>query len=210
MRREKPCSYCLWAPAVVLLVGDDIPFRPGAVLRFQQYLAAVPNRFRFVGSTIHRRWKKTMFAGRAVHDLVHVVAVVCVKVGWGSRWRLCFFLFFLLLPWPPAGRRAIRAMMMLPYDAPVSRADGKIMMDRTNAGNPEIHAAFVGIRSVNCVRLPEGAVASILISIPGATMASCALICSEGWQEIARPTVKRPPVRRRRRPPSCATHIAAL
>ena len=151
--------YLLLAPALVLLIGMVYPFGLGVYYSFTNYWLQYPKRFRFIWFDNYiNLMTEPLFARALEFTLGFTLVAVVVQVGVGLAVAL-----FLHARIP--GRRALRAMMLLPLMMPpvITALMWKIMMASTNAGILNYMLSFLGVDPINWLGSREGAVVSILI-----------------------------------------------
>ena len=158
-RQEAALPYLLLAPALVLLVGMMYPFGLGVYYSLTNYWLQYPKRFRFIWFDNYINLLSEPLFSRALQfTLGFTLAAVVVQVGLGLAVAL-----FLHARIP--GRKAIRALMLLPLMMPpvITALMWKIMMASTNAGILNYMLSFLGVDPINWFGSTQGAIVSILI-----------------------------------------------
>jgi multiple sugar transport system permease protein len=158
-RREAALPYLLLAPALVLLVGMVYPFGLGVYYSLTNYWLQYPKRFRFIWFDNYINLiTEPLFARALKFTIGFTLVAVVVQVGLGLAVAL-----FLHARIP--GRRAMRALMLLPLMMPpvITALMWKIMMASTNAGILNYMLSFIGVDPINWLGSTQGAVVSILI-----------------------------------------------
>jgi multiple sugar transport system permease protein len=172
--------YLLLAPALVLLVGMVYPFCLGVYYSLTNYWLQYPKRFRFIWFDNYiSLLGEPLFARALVFTLGFTAVAVVVQVGLGLAVAL-----FLHARIP--GRRALRALMLLPLMMPpvITALMWKIMMASSNAGILNYMLSFVGVDPVNWLGSTQGAVVSILIIDTWGNLPFVALILLGGLQAL--------------------------
>jgi len=179
-RRERFLPYLLLAPALILLVGMLYPFGLGIYYSLTNYWLQYPNRFRFVWFDNYvDLLGEPLFVRALEFTIGFTLVAVAVQVGLGLAVAL-----FLHARIP--GRRAIRALMLMPLMIPpvITALMWKIMMASTNAGILNYLLAFVGVDPINWFGSTQGAIISVLIIDTWGNLPFVALILLGGLQAI--------------------------
>jgi multiple sugar transport system permease protein len=179
-RQEAALPYLLMAPALVLLVGMMYPFGLGVYYSLTNYWLQYPKRFRFIWFDNYVNLLSEPLFSRALQfTLGFTLAAVVVQVGLGLAVAL-----FLHARIP--GRKAIRALMLLPLMMPpvITALMWKIMMASTNAGILNYMLSFLGVDPINWFGSTQGAIVSILITDTWGNLPFVALILLGALQAL--------------------------
>jgi multiple sugar transport system permease protein len=179
-RRERYLPYLLLAPALVLLVGMIYPFGLGLYDSLTDYWLQFPKRFHFIWFDNYiNLFGRPLFARAVEFTVGYTLVAVAIQVGLGLAVAL-----FLHARIP--GRRAIRALMLMPLMIPpvIAALMWKVMMDSTRAGILNYLLSFIGVDAVNWLGSPHGAVISILIIDTWGNLPFVSLVLLGGLQAL--------------------------
>lgn len=179
-RRGRFLPYLLLLPALVLLVGMVYPFGLGLYYSLTDYWLQFPRRFRFIWLDNYiGLFNRPLFDRALEFTIGYTLVSVTIQVGLGLAVAL-----FLHAHIP--GRRAMRAMMLMPLMIPpvIAALMWKIMMDSSGAGILNYALSFIGMVPVNWLGSPREAIVSVLVIDTWGNLPFISLILLGGLQAL--------------------------